>query len=285
MAKKTQKTGQQLLDMQHALGYTCLRKDRRDGNGGGVAIVYKTGDLELKEIPTGSDYEIIAALGRRTGQRRKMIVISAYLPPLLTSEESDKVMQNIMSLIGRCKRKYNSPYFLIGGDFNRRNIEHELATYPDIELVHTPPTRGVNTLDLVFSNFHQCIVKAGVTEPICNTGGVESDHKTVYMCATMPRVPEYKVEMYTYLKQTEEGDNKLSSFLNEYDWSSIISMKTDPDSMVAEMQRVFEQGMESSYERKTSTKKTSEPSWMTGGIRRLIRRRRAVFRKWGRNEV
>ena len=43
--------------------------------------------------------------------------------------------------------------------------------------------------------------------------------------------------------------------------------------------------MRLSYELKTSTKKTSEPPWMTMGIRKLIKKRRAIFRKFGRNVV
>ena len=42
--------------------------------------------------------------------------------------------------------------------------------------------------------------------------------------------------------------------------------------------------MKQSYELKTTVMKSSEPSWMTNGIRRLIKRRRALFRKHGRNE-
>ena len=110
----------QLRDMRDALGYACIRKDRQSGVGGGVAIVYRTGDLELQQLKTGTEFEIVAAVGRRIGQRRKVVVIVAYVPPSLDADTSQKVLDKLIELIGTYKRRYNSPYVLVGGDFNKR---------------------------------------------------------------------------------------------------------------------------------------------------------------------
>ena len=171
----------------------------------------------------------------------------------------------------------------MGGDFNKRNIERELRCYPDIKLQKTPPTRGNNTLDLIFTNFDEYIVRAGVTDPVFSQAGTESDHLTVYVNAKVPRVPSYNVESYTYIKQTEEGDRELESYLRSVDWNKI--KEDHPDTMVQTLHEIFENGMKKYYETRKSVKKSSEPPWMTAGIHRLIRRRRAVFRKWGRNAV
>ena len=107
----------------------------------------------------------------------------------------------------------------------------------------------------------------------------------VYVNARMPRVPQYSVEKYTYLKQTPEGDEQLEAYLRKQDWKTIINPVHTADQMVQNLHDIFEKGMQDCYERKVSVKKTSEPPWMTNGIRRLIKRRRAVFRKFGRNVV
>lgn len=200
--KNTPAINRQLQDMQDALGYACIRKDRVSGNGGGVAILYKTGDLVLNQIKTGTNHEIVAAVGRRIGQRRKIVVVAAYVPPGLNAEASELVLQKIADLIGTFKRRYNSPYILLGGDFNKRQIEKELRIFNDISIVPTPPRRGDNVLDLVFTNFGQYIQRAGVTEPICNNIGTFTDHKTVYVNTKMPRVPEYEIQKYSYYQQT-----------------------------------------------------------------------------------
>ena len=248
-------TSNQLRDLYDGLGYGCIRQDRCTGVGGGVALVYDKNEISFHQLKTGCDFEIVAALGRRTGQRRKLIAISAYIPPGLDAESSDKIMQKICDLVGTYKRKYSSPYFVIGGDFNKRDIARELRIFPDIELVVTPPTRGKNHLDLIFTNFPQYIDSSGVTEPICNSAGTETDHLTVYFNSKIPRVPAYKVESYTYLEQSIEGDNKLCLFLNNYDWENAFNGSRTTDEMVSVLHRVFKNGMESSYERKSSVKR------------------------------
>ena len=116
------------------------------------------------------------------------------IPPSLDAEGSDRAMEEIANLIGTFKRKYNSPYFAIGGDFNKRPIERELRLYPDLKLEKTSPTREDNHLDLIFTNYPQYITRSGVTDPIFDLEGTETDHLTVYVNAKMPRVPEYNTE-------------------------------------------------------------------------------------------
>ena len=283
--KRDRTVDQYIQNMADGFGYGCIRRDRQEGNGGGVAIVFNTAHVQLQQIKTGGKHEIVAAVGRRTGQRRKLVVINAYIPPAFDADASDAILARICELVGTFKRRYNSPYFIVGGDFNKRQIERELRAYPDLSLVKTPPTRGNNTLDLLFTNFPQFIRDAGVTEPIKSIQGVQTDHKTVYMNSIMPRVPQYEIQKYTYLKQTPEGDTKLKEFLCKQDWKTVFVGCQDSTCMVERMHAVFEKGMEECYDRKSSTKKTSEPPWITGGIRRLIKRRRAVFRKFGRNRA
>ena len=117
----------------------------------------------------------MAALGRRTAQRRKIVAVAAYLPPTYTADTSAEFVEELKNMIGNLKLKYNSPYFVVAGDFNRRQVQQELGDFCDLELVETGPTRRDVALDLVFTNFAHLITSAGVTEPIANTAGVESD--------------------------------------------------------------------------------------------------------------
>ena len=142
MAQKTPFITDQLTKLQDAVGYGCIRKDRTAGNGEGVAIVYKMGDWCLQQIKTGTDFEIVAVIGRRTRQRRKLVTMAAYIPPSCDADTSDLIMQKNVDLIGTYKRRYNTPCFLLGGDFNKRNIKRELRVYNDLKLIQTPPTRG-----------------------------------------------------------------------------------------------------------------------------------------------
>ena len=65
--KPSEDLDQMLDDMNHGLGYACIRRDRESTSGGGVAIVYRTGDISMQKLKVDSEYEIVATLGRRTG--------------------------------------------------------------------------------------------------------------------------------------------------------------------------------------------------------------------------
>ena len=72
-----------LEDFKNQTKYHFLRKDRPLGSrGGGVAICYRTDKIQMSKakIPP-TKHEIYAAVGRRTGQRRKLVAVVIYIPP------------------------------------------------------------------------------------------------------------------------------------------------------------------------------------------------------------
>ena len=163
------------------------------------------------------------------------------------------------------KTKYCSPYFIIGGDFNKRKIKRELKEFQDIKLVETGPTRGTNTLDLIFTNFPEFVKNYGTIPALFNNDGVKSDHASLYIHSRIPRVPDYTVEKYTYVKQTPEGDVDFSKFIECTNWSKIVN-GTNPDTMVADLHKFFEEAMRVSYQTITTTRKSSQPQWINQRI-------------------
>ena len=126
------------------------------------------------------------------------------------------------------------------------------------------------------------LLDAGVMAPIHTEDGSESDHKTVFAKFRMKRVPSYKISKYTYLRKNEEGLVNFDNHLKEQDWATVLE-STTPCKKVHALHTIIELGMEKCFERKTSMRKTSEPSWISKELRSLIRRRRAVFKREGRS--
>ena len=133
--------------------------------------------------------EIVAGIGRRPGQRRKVAVVAAYLPPALKVDQVRKCLRDINNSILHIKQKYTDPYIILAGDFNKTDTRVALADHGDIRPISTGPTRGTSTLDIVATNFNQMANKVGTTEPIKSEADVPSDHLTVYAFFKMPRVP------------------------------------------------------------------------------------------------
>ena len=56
------------------------------------------------------------------------------------------------------RKRYNKPYGIVAGDFNRRNARRAVSDFPDIKPILTPPTRGHAVLDIVLSLFNDLLI-------------------------------------------------------------------------------------------------------------------------------
>ena len=232
-------------DLSNRSGYSIITKNRTSGKGGGVCIVYNRSQITMIpcKLPE-SEFEVVAAVGRRTGQRRKVLVISAYIPPNASAETNKSFLSYVCDVILAQKAKYNDPYVILAGDFNRRDVNQATRDFPDMKIVKTPPTRGRATLDIISTNLIAGLKDAGVTAPIQSVDGVPSDHKTVYATFHMPRVPQYKIVKYSYIRKNEESLAKFDSWLTEQDWKSVIT-PDDPTEKVRALHELLRTGQSS----------------------------------------
>ena len=154
-----------------------------------------------------SKYEVIAAIGRRTGQRKKILVIAAYIPPSYTAEENKSCIEYLSDTITSLKNRYNDPHIFVGVDFNKRDINKTVKDYPDLRTVQTGPTRGNAVLDIIATSAHKELIEAETFPPVENEDGTPSDHRVVLMCVRMPRVPSYTVSSCTYFQSDEDSQS------------------------------------------------------------------------------
>ena len=92
-----------------------------------------------------------------------------------------------------------------------------------MKIVRTGPTRDGVTLDLQLSNFNSLLTNQGMTSPIANELGTETDHLTVHASFRMPRVPSYEIQDYSYYHITDQGDMKFGEWLGEQTWSEVFT--------------------------------------------------------------
>ena len=67
----------------------------------------------------------------------------------------------------------------------------------------------------------------------CTLGGA-SKKKTQKTC-----VPDYNIQKYTYIRQTEEGDKKLSEYLETIDWGPVV-LNHNPSTIVDKLHEIFQ---------------------------------------------
>ena len=259
--KENRQINASLEDFINKTCYGLLRKDRGGPRrGGGVAICFNKDKLQMTKakIPP-SKHEVYTAVGRRVGQRRKVVALVVYIPPWYNFQQNQSLFDYVNDAILALKSKYENPYLIVGGDFNRRSFAAATAEAPEIKPILTGPTHGNATLDILTSNVNHMLVDQGTVRPVYTRGGEESDHMTVFAQIRMPKeVPSYAVEKYSYFHLTEEGDQEFGRWLEKQDWTDLLNL-TDPDKM-AEEHACFWLSMSSSYTFRTRTKRSSEPA-------------------------
>ena len=256
-----------------------MRKDRSSNKrGGGIAVYFNTSRVQFTKakIPP-TKHEVYAAIGRRMGQRRKIVILAVYIPPWYNSEQNRSLFRYTNDAILTLRAKYEDPYFIVAGDFNRRDFGLATSEYPDIKPIFNDPTRGDAVLDIIGSNMNDTLIDKGVTAAIHSDEGIDTDHLTVFSQFRMPRVPSYNIESYSYLHLDERGHAAFGEKLASADWGGLTD-SCDVNEAVDKLQNFFKRALESCYELKFRKKKSSEPGWMTDWLRKDIEARRRVYK-------
>ena len=155
-----------LEDFTDRTGFGFIRQDRlTDRRGGGLAICYDQTRIQLSRVKVPpSKHEILAAIGRRTGQRRKTLIVAVYIPPWYNAQQNRSLFNYTNDLLTHFKNKYENPMILFGGDFNRRSVKEATREHGNMKIIQTGPTRNDATLDILSSNFNELLLDSGTTE-------------------------------------------------------------------------------------------------------------------------
>ena len=102
-----------LIDLDHAENLSIIHKSRvtRRGrnSGGGVCIVFDKTKIALKEYPIKSGLsEIVAACGKVQNIQRKIVVISAYIPPKTKAKQDREALGHISDDILKAKTEFQT---------------------------------------------------------------------------------------------------------------------------------------------------------------------------------
>lgn len=119
--------------------------------------------MTTAKIPP-TKYEIMAAVGGRCGQRRKVVVLAGYTPPNFNAGQNKSFLRALNNIITAIKTKYVNPYVLVGGDFNRRDFRLVTREHPNIKQIITGPTRGNVVLDIQACNMHDLLIDCGTAD-------------------------------------------------------------------------------------------------------------------------
>ena len=154
-----------IADIDSAKEIKIIRKDRAS-RGGGVALAFnsRTSNFTEKRIP-GNNYEILICEGRVYNMKRKVCVITVYIPPKTTKQEMEGINEFVADAIEDLKLTLEDPVFFIMGDTKKKDFASAFDDFPDIVLLPCPPTRAEAFLDQIFTNVPEAFQKNPIALP------------------------------------------------------------------------------------------------------------------------
>ena len=108
----------------------------------------------------------------------------------MTESEAEVYLEYMNDLLHSFKAKYRDPHIIVAGDWNRANTDVALEDFRAINAIPTPPTRGDEVLDIIFTNMRQSVEAVYVSPPLIPDAGGPgrpSDHNIVTVTFNLPR--------------------------------------------------------------------------------------------------
>ena len=278
-------------DLELGSGYDMLHKNRRPGERGvahgGVALLWKVGQISFKQldIKNPNDYEILAAAGAVPGQRRKLVVLSCYIPPNYNKRRGEDTLEFITDTVIELKRRYHDPQILIAGDFNQWNISAALADFTDVKEVDVGNTRGDRSLDRMFVNMSRSVVEAGTLEPLSTESEEDrrqSNHRVAYCRLDLPRMNTFRWETFTYRYYNEESKKEFKAWMVMHQWEEVLEADSSNKKTEA-FQATLNEAMDRFFPWKTTRRKSNDLPWLNRKtIKRIEARKRFYWSEGGK---
>ena len=279
------KLKQELSDIEQAadIKFICRNRPGRGAQrGGGVALAFRASVCNFKERKMKNmPFETLCAVGNAGKIKRKLVVFVTYLPPQINAKSLEQFNELLGCEIATAKVCYGDPIIVLAGDLNNKDVSGALDIDGDIALVHTQPTRGRSTLDLVYTNVPDRIVESEVRSPLESEDGRMSDHGCVRIKVVMPASKNFTYVRKTVRKRTERGDDAFGEDLAGVDWSVMEGLS--PDEMVAVLESKVAELTDKHCPTRSIRIRSNEKPWITNGIRRRSRKKKRLYKREGRS--
>ena len=271
-------------DLLNGANIAFIRKDR-GRRGGGVAICYDPTKMSMKNYPVpqlDKKTEIVCALGNTSLTKRKIALVSVYMPPSITREELDSYIYTLVTLVDSIKSKHEDCIFFIGGDFNKKDLDRFCTAFPDLKPLLTGATRRGLALDEIYSNMTDHIASKEILKPLCKENGVLSDHSIIAAAIKLPKNKKARNITFSFRPITERGTVAFGKLLEDYDWS-LIERPSSTETANA-LNAVLQSFVDRCFDLKERKIKSTDAPWFTPTARKAVNRKIRIYRREGKSE-
>ena len=267
---------QGLQDLVHSSNIDMICKNRKT-RGGGVALAFNNSLAKFTQVALpNNNSELLCCKGKINDLARQLVVFVAYLPPKMSAASLEAFCSTLNDGIELVKSRYDDPFVLITGDFNKKSITPALSDFPDIQLVNPVPTRGSACLDLTFSNLGSYIVTVRSLPALeSNDGYTTSDHNIVSMSCNFPRHAHFTKKKITFRPFTTRGESQFGREILSVNWNLILD--SCPNVAAENLRTTLDSIINICFPTKTRTIKSTDSPWLTREVALLSRRKKREY--------
>ena len=236
---------------------------------------------QLKQV--AKDFEIICVTGKVGKIDRKFVIFVVYVPPSIKAPRFNELKESLAAEITAAKADVKDPVFIIAGDFNHRDISDAVNLVEHMTLVPSGPTRGANTIDLVYTNVPGCVRDCITLPPLEAANGAVSDHKCVYVKAQFDKARNFRWEVKMRRLRDQKRDSAFANDLRGWDWGNLEGY-SNVDQMWGEVEKVIADLTDKHFPLVRVRKRSNESPWITRSIRRLWKKKIRIYKKEGRSQ-
>ncbi|KAK3544427.1 hypothetical protein QTP86_011168 [Hemibagrus guttatus] len=201
-----------------------------------------------------------------------VFIFGVYIPPSANGKEA---LCELYGAISELENAHPGGLFIIAGDFNHVNLKSVLPKFhQQVDFA----TRGVNKLDLVYTN----IPGAYRAEPRPHLG--YSDHISVMLIPAYRPLIRRSKPVLKQVKTWPAGSiSTLQDFFECTDWNMFREAATNGDSINLEeyttsVTNYIGKCIDDVTVSKTITTRSNQKLWMTAEVRALLKSRDSAFR-------
>lgn len=253
--------------------YQLFRRDRKLRTHGGVCL-FVNNFIFCRPLPDlqSEDHEVLWVLLRPSRLPRgfsNIITAVVYHPP---DADCPSMREYIRSSLVEIESTFPNSAVIIAGDFNRLDLKSTAQTFqlkPVIEF----PTRGVNTLDQIFTNLSEYYCHPSSAPPF----GL-SDHLTIIMNPGV-RKKLYKSQT-DIIKVRDKRPSKKASvgrYLQEIPWTDLFLTEQSCDEKLSIMTQIISYGLDVIMPERSIRVHATDRPWMNSKLKSLIARRQKAF--------
>ena len=283
--------------MYHLPGYSEPLTRHRTRHGGGVAI-YTRSNLAVHRLSDFESTDIEWIWARVKIGPNTVIVCCTYVPPNPTAQQqfdfSDQLRENVLKAYA-----FNASCIVILGDLNSGNIfldditvTHSgisgfdrvlFDTYAEIDLqqIIREPTRMSsscsNLRDQIIVSNMQYVLNSGTLSPFSNI-----DHMPVYVTLDIETTQSKASSSRVVWDYARMNPVLFTELLIGTKWDDILDQ--DLDSATDDFTHTLLNAASKAIPKREITVRNTDKSWVTGELRRCIRKRERLFRRAKRTD-